>query len=272
MNIKEYISSGILEDYVMGLVSEQDAREVERMAELHPEIREEIKTIQTALENYAGKYKIAPSPSLKKKIWAGIQKQENNITKEPISKVVNINQNSQKYGYKKWLVAASVTLLIGSSILNITLFNKWKSAQKELTAINSEKEYYVQQYQIQKTALEKTKNEFTFLVQPSTKTIILKGVDKFPDALATAYWNSNTHEVYLAVNNLPIPPSDKQYQLWAIVDGKPVDAGVFDAGQGIEVIHKMKNFETAQAFAVTLEKKGGSPSPTLEAMYVIGKV
>ena len=35
-------------------------------------------------------------------------------------------------------------------------------------------------------------------------------------------------EVYLLVNQLPTPDPDKQYQLWAIVDGNPVDAGVFD--------------------------------------------
>jgi len=34
----------------------------------------------------------------------------------------------------------------------------------------------------------------------------------------------------------------------------------------------MKNIPKAQAFAITLEKKGGSVTPTLSAMYVMGKV
>ena len=37
-------------------------------------------------------------------------------------------------------------------------------------------------------------------------------------------------------------------------------------------VQKMKPFAKADAFAITLEKKGGSPSPTMEAMYVMGKV
>ena len=39
-------------------------------------------------------------------------------------------------------------------------------------------------------------------------------------------------DVYLLVNHLPKPVPDKQYQLWAIVDGKPVDAGIFDMAEG----------------------------------------
>ena len=72
------------------------------------------------------------------------------------------------------------------------------------------------------------------------------------------------------VNKMPQPSQGKQYQLWALVDGKPVDAGMVDAN--CTTVCKMKNIPKAQAFAITLEKAGGSPSPTMEAMYVFGKV
>jgi anti-sigma-K factor RskA len=65
-----------------------------------------------------------------------------------------------------------------------------------------------------------------------------------------------------------IPPG-KQYQLWAIVDGKPVDAGMVGDCEGL---CKMKVINRAEAFAITLEKEGGSSAPTLTAMYVMGKV
>jgi anti-sigma-K factor RskA len=34
----------------------------------------------------------------------------------------------------------------------------------------------------------------------------------------------------------------------------------------------MNPITSAQAFAVTLEKEGGSPSPTMDQMYVMGKI
>jgi hypothetical protein len=35
---------------------------------------------------------------------------------------------------------------------------------------------------------------------------------------------------------------------------------------------QMKNIAGAQAFAITLEPKGGSQNPTMEKMYVMGKI
>jgi anti-sigma-K factor RskA len=88
--------------------------------------------------------------------------------------------------------------------------------------------------------------------------------------MATLFWDTKTKDVYIMPNKLPKVEDDKQYQLWALVDGKPVDAGVLDPRCGS--VCKMKNIPAAQAFAITLEKAGGSPTPTLSAMYVMGKV
>ena len=75
------------------------------------------------------------------------------------------------------------------------------------------------------------------------------------------------------VYSLPTPASDKQYQLWAIVDGKPVDAGMLDTNPATMMMHVMKPIGGQPiAFAVTLEKMGGSPGPTMSEMYLMGKV
>ena len=156
--------------------------------------------------------------------------------------------------------------------MNVMLYSELKNTEESLTALNAEKEFFAQQFKVQSTSLQQTQEEMAFLTQPSTRVINLKGVPKFSDALATAYWNTSTHDLYLKINNLPAPPSEMQYQLWAIVDGKPVDAGVFDLADNNVILQKMKSFNSAQAFAVTLEKKGGSVAPNLDAMYVIGNV
>ena len=71
---------------------------------------------------------------------------------------------------------------------------------------------------------------------------------------------------------MPVTDAEHQYQLWALVDGVPVDLGVFDAeGNGIG-FKDMKSIGKAQAFAVTLEPKGGSKNPTLDQMVVMGAI
>ena len=76
------------------------------------------------------------------------------------------------------------------------------------------------------------------------------------------------------ITNLPSPAADKQYQLWAIVDGAPVDMGVFDlaSAETDTTFQNVPFIENPQAFAVTLEPKGGSTNPTLDQMYVVGNV
>ena len=84
------------------------------------------------------------------------------------------------------------------------------------------------------------------------------------------YWDGATGDVYVNLNTMPAAPPGKQYQLWAIVDGKPVDAGMYDNNSSI-ALHKMKTIPKAEMFAVTIENAGGSPTPTLDQMVVAGK-
>jgi anti-sigma-K factor RskA len=61
-----------------------------------------------------------------------------------------------------------------------------------------------------------------------------------------------------------------QYQLWAIVDGKPVSAGIYSEDKDSQIV--LSKIENPQAFAITLEKQGGSIVPTMENMFVIGNI
>ena len=116
-------------------------------------------------------------------------------------------------------------------------------------------------------------NAINLMKNPLMAIVKMSGVPKSPDpsSMATVYWDTKSKEVYLLVNQLPKPVANKQYQLWAIVDGKPVDVGIFDSVEGLSFV-KLKTIQKAEAFAITLEKKGGSATPDMEAMYVMGKV
>jgi anti-sigma-K factor RskA len=114
-----------------------------------------------------------------------------------------------------------------------------------------------------------TNESIGLMSNPAMAQVKMPGVPGKEASLATIYWNTQTKDVYLLQNKLPAAPAGKQYQLWAIVDGKPVDAGMLDNCTGL---CKMKNIPAAQAFAVTLEKQGGSPAPTLSDLFVMGKV
>ncbi len=88
----------------------------------------------------------------------------------------------------------------------------------------------------------------------------MKGTANAPASMAYVYWNESTKEVYLSIQIMKELSESNQYQLWAIIDGKPVDAGVFDAD--ISGLLKMKDIGSGAAtFAVTIEPRGGKESP-----------
>ncbi len=84
-----------------------------------------------------------------------------------------------------------------------------------------------------------------------------------PQSSANVFWDTASASVFLMVKNMPKLPTDQQYQLWALIEGKPKSLGVFDSLQ-TNVVLEMDNTKKADAFAITIEKKGGNPSPTLE--------
>lgn len=78
--------------------------------------------------------------------------------------------------------------------------------------------------------------------------------------------------MYIMIHHLPQSSAAKDYQLWAMVDGKYINAGLVKdeiRGKFIE----MNNIPSgATAFTVTLEKAGGNSAPTIEETYLKGVI
>jgi anti-sigma-K factor RskA len=251
VNIQEYISSGIAESYVLGLASPEERSEFEQMCLQYPEVLAARTAFELALEKQAMDNAIAPPAGLKNKILA-------ELDSSSATKIVTMEQAPVKnLNWLKYAAAACVALLAGSIYLNVSLSNKNKSLQNNYNNTVAE--------------LGEVKKDIQTLIgNPNIKMASMKGMPVSPQSYATVYWDTTSHDVYLLTNNLPIPASNKQYQLWAIFDGKPVDLGVFDIKKE-RLLIQAKNAQGAEAFAITLEEKGGSPTPKGD-MYVMGKL
>jgi anti-sigma-K factor RskA len=84
-----------------------------------------------------------------------------------------------------------------------------------------------------------------------------------PNASAVVVWNEAQQKGVLKVQGLPRPAADQDYQLWVIDPQykKPANGGVFplQAEQTQILFAVEKPIREAQAFAVSLERKGGAP-------------
>lgn len=263
MNAQEIISSGILELYCTGLTSVAETADVQRWAKQYPEVAAEIIAIQAGLENYAQANAIAPGASVKEKVFA-------RINKDMAAPVVNLKTAGNSTAkvvplknYWKIAAAASILLLIGSTVLNVVFYDKFNRTSKDLE--NS------QQALVRETQRARGMEVDMGVIQSKySEPVKLSGLEAAPDAVAKIFWMKNTGDVFIDPSNLPDAPKGMQYQLWAIVDGKPVDAGMIKSENKAH-IQKMKSFGRAEAFAVTLETEGGNPTPK-GSMYVMGKI
>ncbi|HEY9045340.1 MAG TPA: anti-sigma factor [Ohtaekwangia sp.] len=266
MNIREYISSGILEAYALGELSEKERSEVENNLARYPELREELALIEEAQEKLLMQAAIKPRDLVREKIFAAVDQQK------PEAKVIALSPPNNTISLWKFTAAASITIALITSYLAYTYHDKWKATQSDLTNLIAQSQRVAQEYNQVNQRLNKIEEDLRVIDNPAFTRIIMNGTPNAPGATAYVYWNENTREVYLSVQNMKTLAQENQYQLWAIVDGKPVDAGVFDGGIAGGLL-KMKDIGTGAAtFAVTIEPRGGKPSPTLETMQVAGNV
>nr|WP_246559013.1 anti-sigma factor [Hymenobacter piscis] len=171
---------------------------------------------------------------------------------------------------RRWMIAASVALLVLSGLGNYLLYNRLKETEANLQVAQTEQSRYAA---TQKAALNERDQQLAVLRNEAFQPVDLKGTPKAPEALARVYYNARTKAVYVDVRNLPALPEGKQYQLWALDNGKPVDAGMLaDATASGDSIQQMKNIASAQAFAMTVEDIGGVESPTMSTLTVIGNI
>ena len=76
MNADDFIKSGILKDYVLGLLSIEDMQKVEDLCLANPEIVLEIQLLLKGLEMYAGSDQVRHRIELRRSIWSAIKKME----------------------------------------------------------------------------------------------------------------------------------------------------------------------------------------------------
>ena len=273
MDIKEYIKSGIIERYVFGTASGQERQEVECMSHIYPEIKVELTALQDSIELLATKAAVNPPEELKVKLMQAIKKTPQEESIAPLTKVVDDVIPLKVNKFYRNLAAASILLLVGLGFYSAFLFSDMNKVNAKLseksTEINTIQNSLVDIESKQLAAAQ----ELDFLRDLQTVKVVMNGTEAHPDKLASVYWNKSNKRVLLDATKLPASDLDKDYQLWVIADGTPQDMGVFNIEDETSIaLLEMKAVEGGQAFAITIEPKGGSVAPSLDQLMVIGNV
>ncbi|MCR9152582.1 MAG: anti-sigma factor [Bacteroidetes bacterium] len=281
MDPKKYIESGIIDDYVMGFVSEQEQREVQCLSKIYPEINEALRQAEDLMGTWALESAMEPPAGLKEKIMANLGEQEPApVVMSPIKeteddkKVIPLNReaadNKPPLG---WIAAAAAILL------SFFMAYQWQDSlnfmramEQEIVSQDQDLEDLQNKLQYEAKDRELYQGLWAAVSEPGVQRIELNAVKEDQSALATVYWNPESEKTFVFRDQLPQEGNEAQYQLWAIVAGKPVSIGLLDQGSTELQLQNMAAISDADAFAITLEPLGGSENPTMEQMVVLGKV
>lgn len=195
------------------------------------------------------------------------------LDEDSVSNVTDISSEAEdggSFNRGTLAIAASFALLLVTLSLVFYSFN--------LSSELNNKETIIEQQQAQITELQndvQRKEELLSILESrEVDLVMMAGLDVNPNGYGKVIWDSESNRALLQVSNLPAVPSDKDYQLWIIKNNKPVSAGVFavndpekDSFFKIEQI--TADEQSADAFAITMEPKGGVPQPTGD-MYLLG--
>lgn len=283
-NLKAYIESGVLELYVLGDLSPEEALQVEEMASQNPEVRDEIAAIEEAMEQYAMQNAVEPSADVETRLFEklGLSEVEENVTVQPEPiyteepRIIHLDGSDAKVRTLRYALVACIALLVVSTAALFITYNKLNDAHDQIASLSLDKQKFagiVSKLEYENQGLD---NIAAMAESKEWATIRMTGQPFSPASKMKVFWNKKDKSVlinYVAMD-LPKADAEHEYQLWALVNGKPVSLGVFGKTDSTnnEALVKMQAIQEAQAFAVTLEPMGGSVNPTMEKLTVMGGV
>ncbi|OCX52438.1 hypothetical protein BEL04_13320 [Mucilaginibacter sp. PPCGB 2223] len=281
-DVKAYMETGILELYVLGDISPEEKARVEEMASKYPEIRAEITAIEKGLEAYASENAVEPPAHLRDRVLNSLlttfaddnkfptrEFLENDIddeVDEPAGKVIALPA-AKANSFYKYAFAACLVALIASLAAIYSLNARLNDSYGQIASLQQRNQSFANQ-------VNYMQGEIDIFHDPAYKLVHLQGTPKSPASAMTVAWNPAKKKVMVDMQDMKLPANDQehQYQLWAIVAGKPVSLGVFDAKADSTGMIPMDQVANAAAFAVTLEKRGGVQNPTMSQMMVIASI
>jgi len=278
VDINEYIASGILESVTLGLASPQEVQEVECLSKIYPEIRAEFVRIQKRFEEAMIESGQAPDPAIRASILKAIAQtpQEKGPENKAEAKIVSLNTAPEVKGVSpmwKMMAAASVILTIGVSVLWFISNGEVKRMDSAMASMKKDQEKNEQILQAMTLEKDHLQTVQEVLAEQSMRTVMMNGTAMEPNASVKVMWSKDMKKAVMHAEKITPPPANMQYQLWVIADGKPVSVGLFNYDEVEQMTEPFDvNAQNITAFAITLEKMGGSPTPTMEKMVVMGPI
>lgn len=260
MTIKEIRESGMLEQNVLGCLSEQDVRTVEGYLIQYPELQYDYLEIQLAIQAYAKSKGVVPRRNLEAEIKALILAEGGQI---------KVGEKQKSTSTKKKTKSSQSLFVSGKRVFlfllgAITMFSTWSAFEKDTHYKELQQSYNsiktdCNNKQARQNAII---NIYKQINNPSSKTMNFIPTDVYPETNLLFHFNPVEKQNYIQIKNLPGIASNQAFQLWALKDGvDPIPLTVFK--QGNDFLVPVDFEQGTGTYAITIEDENGATLPTL---------
>lgn len=278
MDIEGYISSGILDAYVLGAATPEETAEVEALMAEHPEIAAEVEALQATMEGFADLHSVPPPPEIRGNILeqirgadTGVGSDTNTGADTPPPSEIPVRSLPSSGRRWQWIAAAASVLLVASLIFNFVQRGQLQEAQSELATSGQENAGLLVDldscsgaWQDLNQKIEDRKN--------ATLVARLESQVKNETFDMVVQRNPKSGNMYLAETSLPPATGETHYQYWTLDSTfKPTDMGDIDIEDPELIFEPIGTApDDAVYAAVTLETGPHKKEPDLTQLKVLG--
>ena len=103
------------------------------------------------------------------------------------------------------------------------------------------------------------------LLSRDSRIIPVSPTDNYPETELYFHLNDNEQRNFIQIKNLPPLASNESFQLWSLKsDQAPIPLDVFEGEEDIYI--PVSYVDATNAYAITIEARGGAESPNLEKL------
>jgi len=249
-SIKE---DGVLEQYLLGELSDEQSNEIEIILKEDDQLRAYFNELENNFQQLAFENAIVPSKQVKKSLM-------DKINDETAHQKVIPLQTNKRFSFP-FAVAASFAFIFLLS--SAWLFNRWQDTKGSFELLQNETTDLRNRITSIEENLNETNKWYQAINTPEAIQFVLNGNEKLPNATAVTYVNHQNKTVILNTKGLPELAENEDYQMWADVDGVMIDMGVISSEKEMTA---MKYIDDAHSLNITIEPAGGNDHPTVERL------
>jgi len=245
---KNILESGLLDLYAIGSLGEDDRALIEEARDRYTALRHELHRIESALQKYARLHALPVDPAVKTALFEQLD--------DPANRPVTGGKG--KGGGFRWRGGVIILLLAG-------LAWQWLSYNKSINRLSEGFASSIDSCDNIRTGLEERITRLEQVLSAQSRIIPVVPTDNYPETDLYFHLGEQDSTNFLQIKNLPDLADNESFQLWSLKsDSDPIPLDVFQGSEGILI--PVEFVEASNAYAITIEARGGAQQPNLEKL------